>query len=95
MDNQWSAMDIEVVLHYYYSPEPHPRYRVALQQSVQRMVAAGVLDLKSDIGDYPSDGKAAGDFKITDRGRKFMEMICDTPLPVKNDEWVDPRKGGK
>ena len=31
----------------------------------------------------------AGRYKLTDRGRTYLQMILDTPLPVQ--VWTDPR----
>jgi hypothetical protein len=32
-------------------------------------------------------------YKVTERGVFFVRMILDTPLPIPNTAWKDPRVG--
>jgi hypothetical protein len=76
-----SPSNIEVMLHCYYSPEPHPRRQApAVQQAYRHFLEEGLI---------VPDGE--GHFKTTPKGSAWVEMICATPYPVKQDVWFDPR----
>lgn len=32
------------------------------------------------------------DTDITEKGRKLVQMLCDTPIPISVTTWEDPRK---
>jgi len=32
-------------------------------------------------------------FKLTAKGKAYVEMICRVPLPEKKEVWIDPRDG--
>lgn len=71
--------EIEVLIHYYVSPEDHPRINSpAVKEALRRHIKAGLLT---------SDSK-----ELTERGRFMITMLCSTPLPVSKTEWEDPRE---
>jgi hypothetical protein len=75
-----SPLEIEVVLHYYHSPEPHPRVNApAVKEAIQRFVNDGILSA--------AEGPAL--LKVTDRGNAWVRMIVETPYP--EGAWIDPR----
>lgn len=74
---------IEVILHYYYSPEPHPQWRTAtVQLFLNNFIREGLI---------VPDSMKAGFYKTTPRGDAWVEMICHTPYPVEQNVWFDPR----
>jgi len=76
--------DLEVLLHYYVSPTPHPRLTAsAVQESISRFLTNGILE-KSDVWD--------SGYTVTNRGKAWLEMLLATPYPVY--VWADPRDGG-
>jgi hypothetical protein len=77
--------DIDVLLHYYVSPEPHPRHNSpAVQSTVDTFIEDGILE------EVNNEHHVTYKIRTTDRGRKFVEMICETPYPEKR--WIDPRE---
>lgn len=74
---------IEVIMHFYYSPEPHPR------RNAPAVIAA--------IRDFLNEGLIVQSlwdknlYSCTERGRMWVEMICATPYPQQ--VYVDPRDG--
>ena len=79
-----SPSDIEVLLHYYVSPSPHPRVEApAVAKAVVRFV-------HDDIFCVTGETECIGSgFRVTDRGEAFISMLLGTPYPEK--KWVDPR----
>lgn len=76
-----TPVEIEALLHVYYSPVPHPnRQSAAMQCAYFRFIRAEMI---------VPDGK--GHFNCTDKGHAWVEMICHTPFPESQTVWVDPR----
>ena len=76
--------DIEVLLHFYMFPEAHPRWKApAVVSAIHYFIGEKMLveDLKS-----PGERRV---YHVTERGGKFIEMLCETPIPEL--EWIDPR----
>lgn len=75
-----SPNDIDVLLHYHRSPEPHDRLDApAVQEAIRVFVAAGLLKLGSSSG--PTDT-----YEITEGGMMLVEQLCAVPWPVLR--WV-------
>lgn len=72
--------EIEVLIHYHVSPEPHPRVDSgAVQYALDMFVENGIITYNGQRGYY----------ETTDRGKALVEALCNTPFPV--ERWVDPR----
>jgi hypothetical protein len=72
--------DIEVLLHFNISNEPHPRETApAVAHTIHWFINVNVIV-----------AKGGGMFDLTERGRKLLQMLCDTPLP--EHAWTDPRE---
>lgn len=78
-----TPLQIKMMLHYYTSADPYakddPWHASSDAVSLQRtmLVRDGLL------------GNACGtDWVVTDRGRAYVEALCNMPLPVK--KWVMP-----
>jgi len=74
--------DIEILLHYYGSLVPHPRFEEpAVIKSLQKFVQDDVLK--------PRDGSnfCDRDFETTSKGNALVALLCNTKLPVM--QWVD------
>lgn len=67
-----TPVQLEVVLHYYYDAAPLKQTH-AIKQAEKALQMLDLLDNEK---------------QITSRGRAFVEMLKDTPLP----EWRDPRR---
>lgn len=75
-----TANHLEVIFHYYISPEPHPRKHVSVIQEIQQFY------VKQEILE-PDD---TGRLFVTNRGKAWIDMLLSTPFPVQ--VWVDPRE---
>jgi hypothetical protein len=72
---------IEVALHYYSRPVPHPRYDAgAVREAVDALVQLGLMR---------PDEQAGSGYRFTEKGKTWIELLCETPMPV--EVWVDPR----
>jgi hypothetical protein len=70
---------LSVILHYHYQTCPHPEYgSKSVNSTIKAFVADGILMI---IGE--------DEFRTTERGSVFVEMLCDTPFPIES--WKDPR----
>lgn len=70
---------IEVLLHFYATPEPHPKRQAPSVNS-----CIGYLVSHCMIG-----GVGNEEYKLTARGRAWVDMVLKTPFPEK--VYVDPR----
>ncbi len=65
--------DIEILLHCYYSPEPHPRFNApAVEEGLQMLLNLELIERFS--GDI---------FVTTERGKSHIRQLCDLPFPIK------------
>lgn len=72
--------EIEILLHCHVSPEPHPReHAPAVREALNMFKILGAIEI-----DYTNGGH-----QTTEKGKKWVEMLCDTPEPVAR--FVDPR----
>lgn len=53
-------------------------------------VGEGPSEARDAHAELEGDGLVVG-YEVTDRGRAYIAMILETPLPVQ--QWVDPRDG--
>lgn len=68
--------EIEVLIHCYVSPTPHPRKCAPdIESTLQSFVVNGLVD---HVG--------GGVYTTTDRGRAHIAQLCATPWPVA--AWV-------
>ncbi len=68
--------DIDVLLHYYTTPGPHPRVAApAVQSSIQMFIEAGLLQLTKPA-----------QLEVTEGGTLLVKQLCATKLPVR--KWV-------
>lgn len=78
--------DIEVMLHFYYSPERHPRESApAVQNAIVGFMNDGLLREREGLNQHGSR------FETTGRGKAWVEMICATPYPEQ--AWTNPLTG--
>lgn len=83
MSDTHSPSDIEVILHYHSSPEPHPRFDApAVTRAVVAFLNAGILKHSNTF---------ASGYECTAKGNAWVRMICSTPYPV--EAFTDPRTG--
>lgn len=79
----FSPLHIQVILHIYAIAEP-------LEKSFpMSSVLAEILDFCQHWKIIEKDSVALNGFRILPRGVKWVEMLCETPLPIQ--QWVDPR----
>lgn len=75
-----SPSDIEVLLHYHCSPNPHPRYTAnAVREATEEFLDLGLIE--------PAPRET---YTTTEGGKVLVEALCATPFPVKR--WVMPTK---
>lgn len=76
--------DIEILLHYYTTPEPHERVSApAVIKAIKNFRQRGILE----DSDNPSG------LRVSEKGEKLVEMLCETPDPI--NVWIDPRSMNK
>jgi hypothetical protein len=69
--------DIEVLIHCYVSPAPHPRADAgAVAESIANFIVEGLIIEDAD-----------GSYSVTTRGKAHIKQLCSTPFPVEG--WVD------
>jgi hypothetical protein len=72
-----TPFELEVLMHYFVSQSEFQRINApAFKGAVGRLIGDDLLELD-------------GSYKVTTRGRAYMYMLLDTPLPEHG--WVDPR----
>lgn len=75
-----TPVEIEVLLHCYYSPEPIPRLNVpAVSSAVQKLHNLKLIEITTD-----------STYTATSRGRAMVELIKAVPIPIQKTVWVHP-----
>lgn len=76
---------LNMILHYHCTPAPWENTSPVTDEWRQYFLREGLLTgpIQRNDGDDP--------YLITEKGRHFVFMLCDTPLPVSG--WRDPRTG--
>lgn len=80
MKNLGSPNNIEVLLHYYVSPEPHPRrHAPAVDCATNDLLRAGAIVPRAD--------HRGTCFQTTELGCAWVAALCQVPPPTA--VWVD------
>jgi hypothetical protein len=77
-----TPLEIEIALHYYYTPLPYPNMPMR-DGIVDAFLAAGLLQPRE--GEYPPDWSK---YERTDRLTAYCKALQAVPLPVQ--KWVAP-----
>jgi len=72
-----TPLEIQIMLHYYYSPNDYNLQPPAVQEAVARFLDKDLLRLGSITL-----------YEITERGMAYVEMLKKVPLPIC--KWVAP-----
>jgi hypothetical protein len=80
MQTKWSPSDIEILIHCYCVPTPHPRLDApAVQETIKMFLDQGIIEEWDERHVYHT----------TPKGSAWMNAICNTPLPVSH--WLDDK----
>ena len=85
-----SPLEIEILLHYYYCPGDYQNgdfSAPAVEDAIERFRDVHNLLEPTQSMDVHHDPH----YRITERGRVFVEALCNMPLPIKT--WVMPKRG--
>jgi hypothetical protein len=66
---------LSILLHYYVSPEPF-KYAPILEETVRSFLDVELIKVDGDT------------YILTEKGRKYIKMVLNTPLPI----IIDPRR---
>lgn len=79
----WTPLHIELMIHYRCSAARFARPEApAVIDYTQELIAHGLVEPVLEPRQYPHD------YRATEKGEAFLEMICRTPLPRL--AWVTP-----
>ncbi len=74
-----TPVEIEILLHHYTRPGPYPgRGAPVYASAIARFVRGGILE-----------SHAPGEYGTTIKGKKLVDMLCETPFPEVH--YADPR----
>lgn len=77
-----SPFEIKLILHWHCVVDRFPHENAPIYApTMARMISDDLIKRREDDESL---------YITTKRGAKFVEMLCDTPLPVDGG-WVDPR----
>lgn len=69
--------DIEILIHCYTCPAPHPRIEAgAVQETIKRFVSDGIIEQCGEEF-----------YHTTEKGKAWLESILQVPYPTR--AWVD------
>ena len=75
-------LDIELLMYYSINIDQHPNIVTSgVSKSTLILQECGLIK-PSQLG---------SGMQTTKRGKKYIEMLCNTPLPEVTEVWVDPR----
>jgi hypothetical protein len=83
--------DLEVLIHHYVSPDQHPRRSApAVSSAIRKFLREDILAYVQVVfEDEPEQTPLHSRIMVTEKGRKFLDMVLETPFPVC--AWTDPR----
>jgi len=81
MSRVLTPMQLDQLLHYYYSAEPYPSSEAA-DANIQDLIEHGLI--------LPYSGSVAYLYHVTKRGEAYVNTMLELPLPVQ--VWVTPTK---
>ena len=74
-----TPLELEVLLHIYYSPEINPLMEsMAGSAALRRFAEENTIFLDPE-----------GTYRLTEKGDTFVKMLLATPIPIQ--QWIDPR----
>lgn len=79
MNTIFSPARLEILLHFRYSPKPHP-WQERIADTLREFIDEGLLQEGSQFD---------ANYSLTPMGEKYIDMILETPYPVPR--WIDPR----
>lgn len=69
---------IEILLHCYLTPMPHPRRDApAVQEAIEAFLVEGLIE---------AEPGSPGGYRTTDRGTAHVKQLCNLPLPEQG--WI-------
>jgi predicted transcriptional regulator len=82
-----SPLTIKIMIHYHVSPEEIEHVNApAVQSTIRGLIQHEMLE---------KNAKRSNKYLVTEKGKKWLEMLEDTPFPVQVIGWDDPRKFSK
>lgn len=75
---------LRVLLHSHYMSDPLERSST-VRDAIALLLSEDLIKDREGVDPLTRNG-----YETTDRGRAYIKMLCDTPLPVL--EWRDPRE---
>ena len=83
--------DLEVLIHCHTSPRQHPRVTApAIQEALSFWLSHEAIEVVDRPVDTADTGTQVPIYSTTAKGRKWLQMMLETPEPVR--EWHDPRE---
>jgi len=84
-----TPLHIELMIHYYTSSAEFKRIEApACSEYAKQLVGWGLLE-DSENKVRISNSSVVASYQSTPRGKAFVEMLCNTPLPQLS--FIDPR----
>ena len=80
-----TLMEIELVLHYYWSPEEHPyafQQDRAYKNAINTLIEAGLLELRVERDEHGAN------WRTTEKAAVYVEAVRAVPMP--ECKWVIP-----
>lgn len=80
-----TPLHLEILLHYYISPDPFPRKSATISQYTEDLSAKQLLKQSAFNPTV---------FKVTERSELWIKRALETPLPVQRWVWEDEEDKG-
>jgi len=78
-----TPLHLAILIHHFTSETSPFSHFPATREYTQELVEAKILE--------PILGALDNLYRVTSRGKVWMEMLKSTPLPARVDSWTDPR----
>jgi hypothetical protein len=86
-NSRLTCNNVDVLIHYYTSPEEHPRKQSpAVQATIAMYLRDGIFESRSEKQTHVQSS-----YQLTAKGLAFLDLILSTPYPILM--WSDPRTG--
>lgn len=86
-----SPLGITMLIYFHTKAKPSDHIKDATMQRalLRQFVADGLLSSPHEMADWLK----IDDFKLTEKGRAYVDALCQMPMPERHIEWAVPGFG--
>lgn len=88
MGDEMTPLQLSILIHYYGHAED---YRFGDFSAPAVREAIDLFNGDADLLEHDFSGYPKAVYKLTEKGKFFVEHLCSVPLPVPKHSWMIPK----